>query len=265
MTTMDQAPQLLEHGVVIGSDGEQIGKIGQVYLDSISDQISWVTVRTGWFGMSESFVPMDNAIIDADQVTVPYDKLMIRNAPNGEIGLPLTVEQEDELYRYYDVDVDVDADATRHDDAGAPARFATETATGQADGYVTRSEERLAVGTEKVESGRARLRKFVATEQQTVTVPVSHDEVRMVREPVAAGLSVEDVTMGPDSIEIALYEDRVLVRKDVVGLEKITLATELVTEQRQITEEVRRERIEITGDTVDGRYAAPVVERPRSQ
>jgi len=260
MTTVNQAPQLLEHGVVVGSDGEHIGKIGQVYLDSVSNQISWVTVRTGWFGMSESFVPMDHAIIDADQVTVPYDKLMIRNAPNGEIGLPLTVEQEDELYRYYDIGAEV----TQHD-AGAPAVSATETTTATTDGYVTRSEERLRVGIQKVESGRARLRKFVATEQQTVTVPVSHDEVRVVREPIKAGNSTDGTVLGRDSIEIALYQDRVVVRKDIVGLEKIKLTTEPISEQRQVTGDVRQERIEITGDTVEGLHAVPTVQQLRKQ
>ena len=53
--------------------------------------------------------------------------------------------------------------------------------------YLTRSEEQLHVGTEKVETGRARLRKYVVTENQTVTVPVSHEEVRVVREPVQPG------------------------------------------------------------------------------
>ena len=52
------------------------------------------------------------------------------------------------------------------------------------DDAMTRSEEHLRVGTEKVEAGRARLRKYVVTEQQSVQVPVSREEVRVEREPI---------------------------------------------------------------------------------
>jgi uncharacterized protein YrrD len=40
-----------------GSDGEKIGKVGQVYFDENTDQPEWVTVNTGLFGTSESFIP----------------------------------------------------------------------------------------------------------------------------------------------------------------------------------------------------------------
>ncbi len=49
---------------------------------------------------------------------------------------------------------------------------------------MTRSEERLHVGTERVTAGRARLRKRIVTETETRTVPVSHEELRIEREPI---------------------------------------------------------------------------------
>ena len=52
------------------------------------------------------------------------------------------------------------------------------------DDAMSRSEEHLEVSTEEHEAGRAPLRKFVVTEEQTVTVPVSHQEVRLEREPI---------------------------------------------------------------------------------
>lgn len=52
---------------------------------------------------------------------------------------------------------------------------------------MTRSEERLQVGTETVQTGQVRLRKYVVTEDQQVVVPVRHEEVRIERRPVAAG------------------------------------------------------------------------------
>ena len=82
MTSTESAAQLLEQGNVVGSDGANIGRVGQVYLDDQSGRPSWVTVKTGWFGSSESFVPLDAATVDGDTVRVPYDKDRIKGAPH---------------------------------------------------------------------------------------------------------------------------------------------------------------------------------------
>jgi len=95
-----------------------------------------------------------------------------------------------------------------------------------------------------VETGRARLRKFVVTEEQTVTVPVTHEEVRVVREPLSPGDSVDDVTIGEAQTDVVLTEERVVVGKETVPVEKVQLGTEAVTEQQQVTEAVRKEQIE---------------------
>ena len=261
MTTIDQAPYLMQSGHVVSSDGEKIGKVGEVYVDDATGHLSWVTVKTGLFGTHESFVPMDNAQISDDTVTVPYDKAMIKDAPHAEPGEPLSVEQEDELYRYYHIGTAATHTATEYTDtytdpaapvAAAPKASAAGTSAGaaeQTDGYMTRSEEQLNVGTQRVEAGRARMRKFVVTEQQTVTVPVSHDEARIVREPLQPGDSLDGATIGEDSMEVVLMEDQVHVDKQVVGVEKVKLATQTVTEQQQVAGEVRKEQIEILDDT----------------
>ncbi len=254
MTTIDQAPYLMQSGHVVSSDGEKIGKVGEVYVDDATGQLSWVTVKTGMFGTHESFVPMDNASVSEDTVTVPYDKAMIKDAPHAEPGAPLSAEQEDELYRYYNIGTT--ATAAEYTEQAAPAAATpkvtapkTAKATADADGYMTRSEEQLKVGAQRVEAGRARMRKFVVTEQQSVTVPVSHDEARIVREPLQPGDSLDGATIGDDSIEVTLMQDKVQVDKQVVGVEKVKLATTTVTEQQQVTGEVRKEQIEMLDDT----------------
>lgn len=243
---MTNPTQLLEQGVVIGSDGDDIGRVGQVFLDNETGEPSWVTVKTGWFGAKESFVPLDNASISGDTVTVPYDKDKIKGAPNFDVDAPLSESDEQDLYSYYGV-TGYDAGYV---ETPRPA-VDTDTATAPVNGeYLTRSEERLHVGTEKVQTGKARLRKFVVTEQQTVTVPVSHEEVRVVREPLTPGDSVDGATIGEAVIEVDLTEDRVLVNKEVVGVEKVKLGTETVTEQQEVTESVRKEQIEMDNAVV---------------
>jgi uncharacterized protein (TIGR02271 family) len=112
---------------------------------------------------------------------------------------------------------------------------------------MTRSEERLHVGTESVPAGRARLRKYVVTENVTTTVPVSHEEVRLEREPITdanrdAALSGADIS--EEEHEVTLRAERPVVAKETVPVERVRLATETVTGEEQISEEVRKEQID---------------------
>jgi len=184
MTSTDsstQAVQALDASVVIDSDGSEIGRVGQVYTDNDTGQPSWVTVKTGWFGTNESFVPLNSATIEGDTIRVPYDKDKIKGAPNNDAGEPLSAADEQQLYTYYGLTST--SDRATQSDTDIP----TQQGTVDSGEYLTRSEEQLHVGTEKVQTGRARLRKVVVTEQQTVTVPVTREEVRLVREPIAPG------------------------------------------------------------------------------
>lgn len=235
MMSTESAAQLLEQGEVVGSDGESIGRVGQVYLDDQSGQPSWVTVKTGWFGSSESFVPLDAASIDGDTVRVPYDKDRIKGAPHHETDEPLSEQNEQDLYSYYGLT------STGRDTGTVDTDTTSTSNSGES---LTRSEEQLHVGTEKVQTGRARLRKFVVTEQQTVTVPVTREEVRLVREPITGEENLGDVEIGDAAAEVVLTEERVVVGKETVPVEKVRLGTETVTEQREVTEAVRKEQIE---------------------
>lgn len=247
MTISDSAAQTvqaLDDSVVIDSDGSEVGRVGQVYTDNETGQPTWVTVKTGWFGGRESFVPLDAAAINVGTIRVPYDKDTIKGAPHNDAGEPLSANDERELYTYYGLAESGDGDVTDMPDEHA------DRTRGDAGKYLTRSEEQLHVGTEKVQVGRARLRKVVVTEMQTVTVPVTREEVRLVREPVAPGDSVE-TSIGEAATDVVLTEERIVVSKETVPVERVRLATETVTEQREVTETVRKEQIEFDESTTD--------------
>ena len=248
MIKNDQAPALINGGTVVGTNGEEIGKVGQVYLDNQSGDVSWVTVKSGLFGTRESFVPTDDATVDGNVVTVPFDKDKIKDAPHAsEAGEVLSPEQESDLYTHYGIGSGTaprDEPVAQTEEKGLSA----DTASTGDSAYLTRSEEQLRVSTTQTEAGKARLRKYVVTEQQTVTVPVSHEEVHVIREPIAAGEAGTEI--GEDQVEVTLHQDEVQVDKDVVGVERVRLGTETVTEQQQVTESVRKEQID-TGDVVD--------------
>jgi uncharacterized protein (TIGR02271 family) len=250
MTAANLDPEVLRQSTVEGMDGENIGRVGQVYLDNETGEPNWVTVKTGWFGTSESFVPLDAATVESDTIRVPYDKDRIKDAPHYEAGVPLTESDEQELYSHYGVGgrAAYDTTATQAGAAGEGTDFAGTAQTGEGGEFLTRSEEQLHVGTEKVETGRARLRKYVVTEDQTVTVPVSHEEVRLVREPVQPGEDA-DSTIEEAVTDVTLTEERIVVSKETVPVEKVSLGTETVTEQQDVTETVRKEQIEFDGDS----------------
>ena len=116
---------------------------------------------------------------------------------------------------------------------------------------MTRSEEELHVGTERREAGRARLRKYVETENVQETVPVRHEQVRVEREPITdanrdAALSGAEIS--EEEHEVTLYEEEPVVEKRTVPKERVRLDKDVSTDEETVSEEVRRERIEAEGD-----------------
>jgi uncharacterized protein (TIGR02271 family) len=263
----EQLEQIQGLDVVDGS-GKKVGSVGQVYLDDESGQPEWVTVKTGMFGTGESFVPLSEASFDGGAVSVPFDKDKVKDAPRVDADEHLDPEQERELYRYYGRDYGTAAAAAggrqTESGTGRAASGRTENAVDaerggpgsdasgpNTDEAMTRSEERLEVGTESRESGRARLRKFVVTENVTQTVPVSHEEVRIEREPITDANRDEAMSGGEiteEEHEVTLHEERPVTRKETVPVERVRLDTETVTDQEQVSEQVRKEQIEADED-----------------
>lgn len=123
------------------------------------------------------------------------------------------------------------------------------------DVAMTRSEEQIHVGTERFESGRVRLRKYVVTEEVQQTVPVRHEEVRVEREPLTDAdreQAVSGTEISEAEREVTLHEEHPVVETRTVPVERVGLRTEEVTEEETVTGQVRKERIEVEADdTVD--------------
>jgi uncharacterized protein (TIGR02271 family) len=122
---------------------------------------------------------------------------------------------------------------------------------------MTRSEERLSVGTRQEQVGRARLRKWVETENVTQTVPVRRERAVLETEPITEA-NIGNATSGPElsseEHEVVLHEEVPVVQKTVEPVERVRLGTETVQSEETVTEEVRSERIDVDGDVDrDGR------------
>jgi uncharacterized protein (TIGR02271 family) len=265
---------------VIGQDvydeaGQKIGSASEVYLDDETGQPEWVTVRTGLFGTKESFVPIRDADLTNDGIRVPVSKDRVKDAPKIDTDGHLSPAEEEELYRYYGygsgttagydttttttesttgmatsgvaTDTTDTTDTTAYDERGTVGH---DTSGPTTDNAMTRSEERLNVGTRQQEVGRARLRKYVVTENVTETVPVTREEVRVEREPITdanVGNALDGPAISEEEHEVVLNAETPVVEKEAVPVERVRLDKETVTEQAQVNEEVRREEIEVDG------------------
>ncbi|MGM1029095.1 MAG: DUF2382 domain-containing protein [Actinomycetota bacterium] len=248
----------LYRGTVYDSNGDKIGGVNQVYTDDNTGEPQFVTVNTGLFGTRESFVPVRGATMRGDDLHVPYTKDFVKDAPNIDADGHMEESEQDDLFRYYDYSGGRDAGLGDRD-SGLGDRDAAVGVGGLGDGTrdrdldddsIVRREEQLRVGTERVESGRLRIRKHVVTEQQTVTVPVEREEFEVVREPLD-GTSTGGA-LGDDEIAITTHEERPVVDKQVVDAERIGVEKRTVTDQERVQADVAKEEIDIDRDgTVD--------------
>jgi len=251
MTSPSDLAQQLMGRRVTDQQGDKIGKVGQVYLNDATGEPEWLTVSTGLFGTRESFVPLREADYSGDDVVVPVSKNVVKDAPTVENDGHLEPADEDALYRYYAGHLggtDEGHATAGQGSAGTDRGAGHDTSGPDTDDAMTRSEERLNVGTEQVETGRVRLRKHIVTENVTQTVPVSHEEIRVERKPITdanEGQALGGPGLSDEEHEVTLRAERPVVQKETVPVERVRLGTETVTEQQQVDETVRREEIEL--------------------
>ena len=240
-----------EARTMVDRDGTRIGPIQAIYLDDQTGEAEWALVTTGLFGTKASFVPLAQATQTDGDVWVPYDKQLVKDAPRIDPDQHLSEAQERQLWRHYGLDYD------RPTSRPGTGRAAGGRATSgpRTDAAMTRSEEELRVGTTQRERGRVRLRKYVTTEQVQQTVPVQRERVRVEREPITDA-NRDAATSGPELAaaehEVVLREEEPVVHKRVVPKERVRLGKDTVTDQEQVTEQLRKAQIDLDDDDTTG-------------
>jgi uncharacterized protein (TIGR02271 family) len=276
MTT--QAEDLLGARVT-GTDGKVVGTVEQVFRDDVDGTPAWARVRSGKTGR---FVPLGSAQVTPEGLQVPFDAQKIMGGPNIDAGQHMSAAQAEELSRYYGLTVPTQqprgpmAEEQMAQDQSAqeqPAQeqmaqdqmaqeqmaqdqmaqqdtLAQDTAPQgqmtQGD-WLVRQEERIQVGKETLETGRVKLHKYVDVEPIDQAIHVFHEEYDVERIPIAADERMSgNIEEGEQ--EIILHEERAVVRKEVVPVERVRLRAKRVEEDTTVHDELRRERIEIETD-----------------
>ena len=263
-------------------DGDKLGAVKEIFVDDETGQPAFAEVGHGLFGMSSSLVPMRGHRFSGEDLQLAFSKDRIKDAPDVGTDEHLTREDQQRVWDHYQLsdtedteryraeeraarDVDHRREAAAGAGAGAGVagnrpghvaddreRVADRTRT-EGDSMV-RSEERLNIDKENVETGQVRLRKHVVKDTETVEVPVTREEVRVEREPISREEAANvDSKLGDDEASVTLHEERVNVSKESVPVEKVNLGKETVRDTETHTEELRKEQIEADGLRDDAR------------
>src|SRR3954466_14520874 len=258
---MPEATEVLEWRgrTAVDTEGSKLGKIEEIYLDPQTQQPEGALIQTGMFGGKSSFMPLEGATSDGDDVRAPYTKAQVKDAPQMDADGELSQSDESALYSHYGIAYDESRSDSGLPEGGASTGERTDrseeqgtvghdTSSPTTDDAMTRSEEELRVGTTSRESGRARLVKHVVTENVTQTVPVQREEVRVEREPITdanVGSAMDGPAISEEEHEVVLHEETPVVEKQAVPKERVRLDVDTHTEEQQVSEDVRSEQIEV--------------------
>lgn len=256
MTT--QAEDLLGARVT-GADGKVVGTVEQVFRDDVDGTPAWARVRAGKTGR---FVPLGSSQVTPDGLSVPFDSQKILSGPDIDAGQHMSAAQAEELSRYYGLIVPAQqsrgrlAEETGEQQQGTrqpplgEQMPAGEQMPGEETGgsdWLIRQEERIQVGKEMLETGRIRLHKYVDTESIEQPVHLYREDFEIERIPIGGGEQVSS-TLEEGVQEIVLHEERIVLRKELVPVERVRLLTRRVATDSTVRDEVRRERIEVEPD-----------------
>jgi uncharacterized protein (TIGR02271 family) len=231
---------------IVDRDGTKIGKVADIYFDHETRKPEWALVHTGMFGTRHTVVPITSVSASGSDLMVPFEKDVVKDAPNVGTDEELSESDEATLAEYYGLQY-----------SKAPSRSGLPTESGgrpqpgtagAEDEAMTRSEEELRAGTVRRPSELVRLKKSVVTEQQQVTVPVQREEVRIEREPITEAnrdkaMSGADITESEH--EITLNQEEVVVDKKVVPKERVRLDKDVSTTEETVDETVRKEQVDV--------------------
>jgi hypothetical protein len=84
--------------------GTKLGTVDEVYLDDATGVPEWAAIRTGLFSR-DAFVPLAPSELIEGTLHVPFDRSLIKDAPDFGVGRHLSPEQELQLYHHYGLDI----------------------------------------------------------------------------------------------------------------------------------------------------------------
>ena len=244
---------------VYDSQNDKIGNVEEIFYDEGTDQPEWIGIGTGFFGTKRVLVPVQGARLDNDGYYVNYTKAQVKDAPDVDSD-EISQDLERELYSYYGIDLSQSrSDTVLPEGSGGTMSTGTTTSTRDMDvdrpverdrdNQLVRSEEELRVGKRETEAGHVRLRKWVETEPVEASVELRRETAHVHREEI--NQPVSGARIGEQEIDVELRAEEAVVQKQVVAKERVSLEKDVEVETRTVSDQVRKERVEIEGEGIE--------------
>lgn len=112
-------------------------------------------------------------------------------------------------------------------------------------GSLVTHEEQLVVDTEQVDLGSVGVTKRVSTEQYEEVVPREIEHADTERAAPGENDSGQVETLPDGSISVPVFEERVIVTKELFVRERIIIRKHTVSEQYRVEAELRSEHAEV--------------------
>jgi len=95
---------------VVDRDGEKVGKLADVYYDTTDRAPTFVAIKSGAFGRSQSVAPLKGSTLSRDFVRLDAPKELVKDAPEDAAGGRLTGVDAAAVLRHFGLPVDSDLD-----------------------------------------------------------------------------------------------------------------------------------------------------------
>jgi len=112
------------------------------------------------------------------------------------------------------------------------------------------AEERLTVGKRAVDRGEVAIRKTLTEEEQTVPVTLTHEEIRVEERAITDRPAIGTDLFQEETIRVALRGEEAVVAKETVITGEVVIEKDAVSEERQITDTVRKQRVDVDRSTI---------------
>jgi len=89
---------------VLDPASNKIGEVEAIYVDTATDEPSFMTVKVGFIGRHRlAFVPLSGATVTPDAVRVQYNKKLVHDAPSINTDGELASGDESGVFAHYDI------------------------------------------------------------------------------------------------------------------------------------------------------------------
>lgn len=235
-------PERLIDYAVQDERSEAVGKVHNVWTDE-SGEPAYLGVKTGWLFGKNHVVPVHTAKVNDIRrvIQLPFSEDLIKDAPSFDPDAELNASDIQTIAQYYGFG------ATQRSSSPDTRESSKPTMTGDIGEarVVALHEESLKIGKREVEAGSVRIRKVVRTETVNQPVELRREEIVVERIPADQIASGADAPIGEEDIYIPLRREEVVIEKEAHVREGVRIGRRSETEQKTVTEQVRKEDIEV--------------------